>query len=445
MLNLTQHIEDGFQRGCVTGAVFVDLTAAYDTINLRLLMRKIYAATKDINLTNIIRNLLQNRRFLVEFQGRRSRWRNRKNGLPQGSVLAPLLFNIYTNDQPLPEGTNSYIYADDRAITSQGKTFEEVEQCLSEALRELDLYYRNNQLKPNPIKTQTCAFHLRNKRAGRRLRVEWKGVLLQHCPNPKYLGVTLDRALTYKQHCLNTKLKVSGRNNIIRKLTNSNWGAKPRVLKASALALCHSAGEYACPVWYQSAHARQVDVALNETTRIITGCLRPTPLDKIHLIAGIAPPAVRREAAAYKERLKSTETVSHPLHGQQPAHQRLKSRKSFLRSTQDYSESVTRVDRWKNNVGQHWIEPSEEMAPGCDENWETWRALNRLRTGTARSRDTLYKWGYPVDSNLCDCGALQTTLHMYTCPLCPTQCTLEDLIAARPNATDVARFWAKTV
>ena len=236
ILNLTLNIEDGFQRGNVTGAVFIDLTAAYETLNLRLLMQKVYGVTKDIKLTNIIRNL---RRFLVQFQGKRSRWRNQRNGLPQGRVLAPTLFTIYTNDQPLPAGTSSYIYADDRAIAAQGKTFEEVEQSLSEALAELEHYYRDNQLKPNPAKTQTCAFHLRNKQATRKLQIRWKGEPLEHCPNPKYLGVTLDRALTYKRHCFNTKLKVSGRNNIIRidKLELGSKTKSPQNLSTRSLPL----------------------------------------------------------------------------------------------------------------------------------------------------------------------------------------------------------------
>lgn len=44
------------------------------------------------------------------------------------------------------------------------------------------------------------------------------------------------------------------------------------------------------------------------------------------------------------------------------------------------------------------MEPVEDLVPGCDENWETWRAMNRLHTGTARSQDTLNKWGYNVQS-----------------------------------------------
>ena len=61
ILNLTQHIEDGFERGSITGAVFVDLTAAYDTINHRRLIAKIYELTRDHHLITTIQMLLQNR------------------------------------------------------------------------------------------------------------------------------------------------------------------------------------------------------------------------------------------------------------------------------------------------------------------------------------------------------------------------------------------------
>ena len=137
VLNLTQHIEDGFELGQITGAAFIDLTAAYDTINHRRLLVKLVMITDDVPLTKFIRTMLSNRRFKVELNGKQSRRRNQRNGLPQGSVLSPLLFNVYTNDQPLPVATNSFIYADDLCLTTQQKTFEQVETTLASGLNEL--------------------------------------------------------------------------------------------------------------------------------------------------------------------------------------------------------------------------------------------------------------------------------------------------------------------
>lgn len=91
ILNLTQHIEDGFERKQITGVAFIDLSAAYDKVNHGLLLEKIYKLTQDFKLTQIIESLMSNRRFFVTLAGKHSRWRDSKNGLPQGSVLAPTL------------------------------------------------------------------------------------------------------------------------------------------------------------------------------------------------------------------------------------------------------------------------------------------------------------------------------------------------------------------
>ena len=116
---------------------FVDLSAAYDTVNHRLLIRKLYDFTEDSPLCRVIQNMLSSRRFYVELNNDRSRWRNQKNGLPQGSVLSPILFNIYTNDQPLHDGTRNFVYADDLCVTAQYPPFTEVEHTIGEALDEL--------------------------------------------------------------------------------------------------------------------------------------------------------------------------------------------------------------------------------------------------------------------------------------------------------------------
>ena len=109
LLNLTEHIEDGYEKRLITGAVFVDLSAAYDTVNHRRLLSKVLEMTGDVHLTYLIRTMLENRRFFVVLNGKESRWRRQRNGLPQGIVLVPMLFNIYTNDQPIHADTRSFI------------------------------------------------------------------------------------------------------------------------------------------------------------------------------------------------------------------------------------------------------------------------------------------------------------------------------------------------
>ena len=140
VLNLTQYIEDWYEAKKITGTVFVDLTAAYDTVNHRALLLKVAQIVQNSTLVRIIESLLINRRFYVEMEGKKSRWHAQKNGLPQGSVLAPVLFNIYTNDQPQYPNIQRYIYADDLCIATQSNSFNEIEERLSAALDTLSEY-----------------------------------------------------------------------------------------------------------------------------------------------------------------------------------------------------------------------------------------------------------------------------------------------------------------
>ena len=88
LLNLTQHIEDGYQRGMITGAAFVELCAAYDTVNHRLLILKLYDFTEDSPLCRVIQNIGISRILYVELNNDHSIWSNQKNSLTIG--LPPL-------------------------------------------------------------------------------------------------------------------------------------------------------------------------------------------------------------------------------------------------------------------------------------------------------------------------------------------------------------------
>ncbi|KAJ4925239.1 hypothetical protein JOQ06_017974 [Pogonophryne albipinna] len=392
VLNLSQYIEDRYEEGMVTGAVFVDLSAAYDTVNHRRLLSKILETTRDTRLTELIESMLENRHFFVELGGKKSKWRRLRNGLPQGSVLAPLLFNIYTNDQPKSVDTRRFIYADDLGIGAQATDFKTVEDRLSNALAELTPYYEENHLRANPSKTQVCAFHLRNREAKRQLKVSWSGTSLEH------------------------------------------------------------SAEYACPVWERAAHAKKLDPALNASCRIITGCLKSTPTDRLYILAGIAPPEIRRNAASKKERQQQSTDQRHPLFGLVPAKSRLKSRKSFLKSVPPLgtpSISSERITRWEERLDNlpsattMELKASEALPPGADTNYAVWKCLNRIRSGVGRAKATLAKCGYLNDGDVvCDCGIEpQTMQHLLICPLLEQPCTTSDLAEFNEKGQQCVQLW----
>ena len=129
---LTQNIEDSFEAKKKAGAVFVDLTAAYDTVWHRGLTCKLLRLLPDKHMVRMIMELVQNRSFtLTTGDSKRSRLRRLKNGVPQGSVLAPLLFNIYVYDLP-PTVSRRYAYADDLALLYSSDDWKDMEGSLAE-------------------------------------------------------------------------------------------------------------------------------------------------------------------------------------------------------------------------------------------------------------------------------------------------------------------------
>ena len=435
---LTQDIEDSFSAKRKAGAVFVDLTAAYDTVWHRGLTCKLLRLLPDRHMVRMIMELVRNRSFtLTTGDGKRSRLRRLRNGVPQGSVLAPLLFNIYTYDLPLTV-SKKYAYADDLALMHSAGCWKEVEGILSQDMTTLSAYLQTWRLKLSESKTVTAAFHLNNRKAKRELKLNIDGRLLPFCPVPTYLGVKLDRTLTYRHHLETLRKKLSARVTLLRRLAGSGWGAGAKTLRIAALSLVYSTAEYCAPVWCRSAHNRLIDSVLNDALRIVTGCLRPTPTDHLPVLAGIQPAGLRRLGATLSLANRGIRNPDHILHGQlvrppDANEERLISRRPFVPAARKLLDNLSTLDiraaQWTNF---QWITeyldgtsrlrdfmPRASLRPlGMGLPRLAWVRLNRLRTGVGRFRSSMHKWGLAPSPD-CECGANeQTADHLiFECPI----------------------------
>ena len=109
------------------------------------------------------------------------------------------------------------------------------------------------------------------------------------CPTPTYLGLKLDRLLTFRNHLVALPKKLSSRVTLVRRLVRSIWSADAKTLLTAALSRVYSKAEYCAPVWCRSAHTRLIDNVLNNAWRKVTGCLGPTPTNHLLILLGIKP------------------------------------------------------------------------------------------------------------------------------------------------------------
>ncbi len=229
----------------------------------------------------------------------------------------------------------------------------------------------------------------------------------------KYITQTwpksLDRSLTYHNHLKKTAAKVSSRNNLLRKLASTSWGARAQTLKTTALVLCYSTAEYCAPVWSRSSHTRLVDVQLNRSMRTITGTLRSTPLPWLPVLSNIPPPHLRRQQATAKLLTKVQANDKLPLNTDIRLHPaaRLPSRKPvWLDPPPEYMTANSAwSDEWAaTDIVNHSLvaEPSI-CPPGFDLPRRHWSMLNRFRMGQGRCAVNLVRWGQATNLN-CSCG-----------------------------------------
>jgi hypothetical protein len=447
VLALTSSIEAGFQKGHKFAAAFVDLSAAYDTVWRRGLLLKFAKVVQCRRIVGLLDSMLSSRYIRVLLRGEKSNSKVLNNGLPQGSVLAPLLFNLYVHDIPKTESL-MFQYADDIALLSGSGDLDANARTLERDLNLLSRYFKSWRLKPNPTKTEVSTFHLSNKLAKHRINVLFENVLLHQTEHPKYLGITLDRSLTYKRQIEALCAKLKARNNIIQRLAGSGWGANAGTLRTAGLSLVYSTAEYCVPVWDGSAHTDKVDVQLNTTMRTIAGVLKPTQNQWLPVLSNIHPPHLRRNAHTLREwtRAKSNTSLLN-LALANPPDTRLKSRKPFWTRAETLESGGFSVEQawrseWSNaSLRNKYLitDPSRRVA-GFELDRREWTTLNRIRSDCSRSASELHRWGYSNNPS-CSCGEeVQTTSHIVeSCPLYRFRGAMGDL----HDLTTEARIWLR--
>ena len=246
VVKLTEDIETAFENRKKCGAVFVDLSAAYDTVWHRGLALKMLQLIPNKHMVQFTRELITNRSFKLYVGKDSSKTYTIKNGVPQGSVLALMLFNIYIYMYDIPKtASTKYMYADDIALMESGLNYAEIQQTLTNDLTNLDMYLQRWRLRLNVENTVSSCFHLTNFLAKHQMEVSCGGNTIPTTSNPKYLGVTHDRSLTYTKHLSQLSLKVNARCNSLRRLAGTKWGAHFDVLQTSTTALAFAPAEYA--------------------------------------------------------------------------------------------------------------------------------------------------------------------------------------------------------
>ena len=213
------------------------------------------------------------------------------------------------------------------------------------------------EIEAQHTKTVTGAFHLNNREAKRELKVYNNDRLLPFCSTPTYLGVKLDRSLTFRHHLVALRKKISSHVTLLRRLVGSGWGAGAKTLRLAALSLVYSTAEYCAPVWCRSAHTRLIDSVLNDALRIVTGCLCPTPTDHLPIFSGIHPAELRRMGATLSLAHRGSSDPDHILYGllrgsSDTRQVRLRSRRSFVPAARNRLDNLARVgiraSEWTN-------------------------------------------------------------------------------------------------
>lgn len=201
-------IEKALEEKKYVSAVFLDVAQAFDRVWHEGLIAKLSTRLPS-NYVRLLKSYLSDRKFRVSYEETESTYYPVAAGVPQGSVLGPILYLIYTIDIPTSDNTTTAMYADDTAILAVGKTQIEANDTLQRALDRIAVWTRNWKIKLNETKSVHVTFALRNVDPQHVVYINNQQVPVD--TSAKYLGLYLDAKLTWRTHIEKKKEQINAK------------------------------------------------------------------------------------------------------------------------------------------------------------------------------------------------------------------------------------------
>ena len=210
MVLIDNFISDALNNKKYALAIFCDLRKAFDTVDHQILLKKLVKVGVRGKELDWFKDYLAGRKQFVFVNGKCSSLMDILLGVPQGSILGPLLFLIYINDLPTSTLFYSLLFADDTNLLAKADTLEELFEFANAELAKISLYFNKNHLSLHPEKTNYMVFcNSRNLDLSNfvlKINVHNKIQILtritesSEIPAAKFLGLYIDPAINYKYH-----------------------------------------------------------------------------------------------------------------------------------------------------------------------------------------------------------------------------------------------------